>query len=335
VLDFMAVPYLFGASRLRYAACIRAPADAVTSTEAYRTAHLGMPMRHWLTFCLLAFALIACSDSAPTGTSSPSDVGETSDAGETHDTGRDVAQADGSDADSSEDCTCSGASTCCDGCHPRNVGDNCDDGLECTQGTSCQPDGTCAGSTSSPCDDAMDEPQCQTATCDETAGCTITNTREGFECDDGDDGTYDDRCEAGVCAGEPCECEGDSTCCDGCHIISDDYSSCDDGNPNKRCLAGECKLMNCECDSGECCDGCNIRPGNYVCDSEERWSCDGGGCGGSDYVLERREWFCTGHDSVCIHGTGTMVATELQRVSCGLAQQCSHQDGCYESSSCE
>lgn len=57
---------------------------------------------------------------------------------------------DGSDLpdaanDANGGCVCSAESTCCDGCQPRAVGAFCQDADHPILGTTCQPDGSCAG----------------------------------------------------------------------------------------------------------------------------------------------------------------------------------------------
>ena len=82
----------------------------------------------------------------------------------------------------------------------QEPGSDCDDGLSCTVGETVQVDGTCGGGTSA-CDEQIEWPECQKSFCDEEAGCSFQNRREGLECDDGDEATIDDKCVAGKCKG--------------------------------------------------------------------------------------------------------------------------------------
>lgn len=158
------------------------------------------------------------------------------------------------------DCTCSVEDECCDGCHPINAGLACDDGLDCTLDTTCQNDGTCGGSTGSPCDAQLEHPDCQAAMCDEVAGCSTTNMREGFECSTPLPGTFDGICQAGVCVGQQ-QCE-------------------------------------CSADDGPCCDGCHIQPAGHVCDTAGATiGCDGE-CGG-EIVTNRISFVCDGTTLEC------------------------------------
>lgn len=134
-------------------------------------------------------------------------------------------------------CECDQAGPCCDGCWAINRGEACDDGLHCTMGTTCQPDGECAGATASPCDELLAAPECQQATCDEVAGCSIQNIHEGFACDDGNARTVEDRCVRGQCVGTPCECD-EGACCDGCWFL-DAGTVCETGDERDWCSAFE------------------------------------------------------------------------------------------------
>lgn len=152
-------------------------------------------------------------------------------------------------------CACDAATECCDGCDPINAGEACDDGLECTLGTTCQNDGTCGAPTASPCDEILAHPECQAATCDEVAGCRVQNVREGLSCEA--EGIFDGRCQRGECVGTACECDTESECCDGCHAINEG-ELCDGAAYGTACTAGECAPAPCDdCDpDNPCCDGC-------------------------------------------------------------------------------
>ena len=162
--------------------------------------------------------------------------------------------------DMGPDCTCSTVDDCCDGCNQINVGAACDDGLDCTIDTTCQDDGTCGGSTGSPCDAQLEHPDCQAAMCDEVAGCSTAPTREGLECSTPEPGTFDGICQAGVCVGQ---------------------QSCE-----------------CSIEDGPCCDGCHIQPAGHVCDTAGiAWECDPG-CGG-DVIANRISFLCDGNSVEC------------------------------------
>lgn len=229
----------------------KTPRPARQRRPGLHAEHKDCPMRYLIiACCLLAVIFAACSDDA----SDRAHLVDTPDAAES-DSGADAEVADVStNVDALDDagepdagadaCTCATVDGCCDGCEPINPGDACDDGLTCTLGTTCQSDGTCGASTSSICDNRLDEPQCQSISCDEITGCSyVENIREGFECDDDDNQTYDDECVRGACLGSPCECLGESACCDGCFAINEG-GSCNDGDEwtsPDQCLAGACQ----------------------------------------------------------------------------------------------
>lgn len=143
----------------------------------------------------------------------------------------------GTGGDAGNGCECSGVNDCCDGCLKTNV-----------------------------CDGAIDEPQCQIATCDAATGCAITNMRELLPCNDGDASTLNDRCHAGVCMGSECACSTNDACCDGCSPRNVGNSCTNADHYQPVCTSsGECAGTPCECDSGPCCDGCFIRSIAWRC----------------------------------------------------------------------
>lgn len=219
-----------------------------------------------LTVCLLLL-LTACPDTDTGATSTPAN----DDAG-SRDAGVDAADVAGEpdagpDAapNTGPDCVCATVDDCCDGCQPRAVGEVCDDGSECSLETTCQPDGTCGGATGSPCDELVEHPQCQAASCDDVAGCAFEDVREGLPCEA--EGIRDGRCEAGQCVGTVCTCDGESECCDGCLPVNEG-GACDDGDDGTGadvCQAGACVGEPCTCSEGDCCDGCLPLPRDTVC----------------------------------------------------------------------
>jgi len=259
-------------------------------------------MRFQIIVCCLLFAVLAACSDDPIDRAHLVDQGD-ADAITDHDSDVPLSDSessapDAADTAESEQCVCSAASACCDGCQPIGVGAGCDDGLSCTTGTTCQPDGQCAGSMGSPCDAALGDPQCQAASCDETLGCAaVQNVREGFACDDGDEQTQDDICRDGACVGAACACAGEDACCDGCNIIADNGAACDDGDGDtdrSTCQQGQCVGEVCECDAGACCDGCHWTPG-VVCGGMTRWRCSSDSCG-SSVIEERSDLLCIESD---------------------------------------
>lgn len=229
------------------------------------------------------------------------------------DTGRDAAPA----------CVCDEPGPCCDGCWAIHVGEPCDDGLDCTTASSCTEEGACHGEPDA-CDYMLDEPQCQAVTCGEVSGCgAVQSIRQGLPCDDGDPRTYDDRCDAGACAGEPCECDAETVCCDGCLAIHEG-APCDDGDPETvgdACSGGEC-VGPCECEAGPCCDGCLFVDAGTVC--EERVEYEQGCTDGLGRPYHR--WYdatCSGVSADC---DGELVRGDGAIGECGVGEVCDDGD---------
>ncbi len=131
--------------------------------------------------------------------------------------------------------------------------------------------GTCDGG--APCSDAV---------CQEDGTCLVTPL-DGVPCEDGVACTEDAQCIAGVCVGEPKDCDDGNPCTlDACNLFTDLCTHgaltgpCDDGDPcttGDLCLADVCTgtpVSDCTCqDDGDCAaleddDLCN---GTVHCDS--------------------------------------------------------------------
>ena len=240
-------------------------------------------------YAVFALGLVACADPGPgkvappwgdmvtADMTAPADMPDTEDMNTPQDMTEpvDMAQDMPTQEDDGPDCACTGETDCCDGCEPINAGGACDDGLECTLGTTCQDDGTCGASTISPCDEQLEHPDCQVAMCDEVAGCSSMPAREGFECGTPAAGTYDGVCESGVCVGQQqCECtEADGPCCDGCKPHEAGYV-CDTAGQTVGC-DGECGGEIVINRISYTCDGTSLECGSDpVLIEESRTACD-------------------------------------------------------------
>ena len=281
--------------------------------------------RFWMEWLIIVALVVVSGCSDPDTASKSKDEGDLDDDAALSDIVDDTAPADSDAAGDGDGCVCSQVSACCDGCNALGVGEPCDDGLECTLDTTCQNNGTCAGSTGTPCDAQMTEPQCQAASCDEVAGCVVENAREGFECDDGDDDTFGDVCASGICQGEPCKCSGESACCDGCKIIAADGDTCDDGNASTgrdTCQGGACVGEVCECDTttNPCCDGCMWLPG-ATCDTYERPDCSSSTCGG-ELVTKRKVKRCEPSPGGYVCGQDWSDWEIISSTSCAQNESC-------------
>lgn len=283
---------------------------------------------------IVLFALaVACSGDAadPDQTDDPDADSDASDA----DAGSngDAAASD-ADTDNGDGCVCDDAdSPCCDGCDAVSVGDECDDGLDCTIGTVCTAGGECADPEGSPCDDQIDHPDCQTATCDEIEGCSYEPIREDLGCETDSIVPDSGQCTGGECVGIPCECDDESDpCCEDCLAVGEG-ADCDDGDDStvdETCQAGECIGVELECDpgDGECCE----EPGFFV---EEGTKCDDDvvdsyrECDGQLSYYRVYEYpACTGDSAECSEES----VTEEQGPThdCGYDEQCHPDSGaCY------
>eukprot|EP00040_Diaphanoeca_grandis_P025721 m.142926 g.142926 ORF g.142926 m.142926 type:complete len:2982 (-) comp30282_c1_seq1:243-9188(-) len=253
---------------------------------------------------------------------------------------------DGNSATSSDRCAdglCVGIDSCKDQeCTPKSqchragkcIGGTCSNPLQ-APGVTCDDNdastiedvcafGVCAGR------DACAGVTCEPTACHEAGECVLgscalgTPFSAGTECDDGDEETIDDQCDAtAVCVGtDPCDeitcdqtvCHTTSTCSKGeCSEVSlvEDFSSCDDTDPstdNDVCFDGICKgtknkCFNVDCPAQNGCQlegKCNANTGTCeialkddgdVCDdSDDRTKddiCVDGLCVGTDLCLSR------------------------------------------------
>ena len=153
---------------------------------------------------------------------------------------------------------------------PAN-GLSCDDTNECTVADTCSG-GFCVGQQKS----CFDGEECTVDTCDPQTGC-IYPPLTGPGCDDESACTASDSCAAGICTGDPVDCDDTNTCsADSCadatgcaHQMSQDCCGngvkesgelCDDGNQQSGDgCSGDCQSLetcgNGILDPGEACDG--------------------------------------------------------------------------------
>ena len=215
---------------------------------------------------------------------------------------------DGSKCTDGEVCTkgqCLGAAKSCDdknactldACDPAtgtckndatNEGGDCNDGLFCTTGETCQG-GTCKGGGATCKNDAAFP--CKEATCSEDpAACGTKNINEGGACSDADACTKDDKCTAGTCAGTGKSCNDNNPCTvDGCdaqgnctNVAGNEGASCNDEKActeNDKCLAGTCKGTDKVCADTNTCtaDSCDATSGQCKHDpTNEAQACTDG-----------------------------------------------------------
>ena len=199
----------------------------------------------------------------------------------------------------------------------------CDDGDACTQGDGCDQ-GECKADGPVTCDDSNG---CTDDSCELLSGCVFSPNE--VLCDDGDDCTHSDVCDAGICAGigyvcdNPAQCEtaqgatcnGDGTCT--YPTAQMDGQPCDDGNlctDNDLCQDGLCLPgLQVMCDSNSCteasCDpaqGCVYSNIEGVCTDDDPCTtgdhCEGGACISSGTLDCDDGNDCT--DDSCVDGVG-------------------------------
>lgn len=170
-----------------------------------------------------------------------------------------------------------------------NDGTSCDDGNLCTTDTTCQA-GACTGD-SVDCDDGN---ECTVASCDPVQGCVIDPVDDGTSCTDADACTQNSACVAGVCEGEPIDCDDGNECTDN---TCDPQLGCQSTNNTEPCSDGDLCTVNSVCSEGVCgggepntcddfnpctidiCDpnaGCQHLPTNNPCCSGMTSICDDG-----------------------------------------------------------
>lgn len=249
---------------------------------------------------------------------------------------------------------CDTVSFCCDGAFARNVNMACDDSQFCTEGTTCQSDGTCGGGTPTDCAGAVTEAACQAPVCDERNDrCAFEPRNEMGVCEN--PGTARaDHCEAGQCVQDGCRCAGDNACCDGCNPRNAGMG-CDDGlfcttadtcsplgvcqgGPARDCAAAvsvpACQVPACD----DVADTCIARParGGEACDDglfcteatvcQPEGTCGGGGardCGG---VVD----FPTCQQAACSEEAGGCFAVAINS---GMA--CDDGLFCFDTTTCQ
>ncbi|MBL8785934.1 MAG: hypothetical protein JNJ59_13620 [Deltaproteobacteria bacterium] len=170
------------------------------------------------------------------------------------------------------------------GCKNVTIANNtpCDDGDACSTGETCQS-GTCLAQTLVTCDD---QNPCTTETCLPEQGC-VSFPKSGA-CEDGNQCTGPDTCQASACLSGPAlNCNDNNPCtqdsCDpatGCKHTPLSVGSCDDGDlctGNGTCSAGQClrgQPISCE-DGNPCTDGvCD--PAQGCVQMQRSGACDDG-----------------------------------------------------------
>src|SRR5213593_3517775 len=183
--------------------------------------------------------------------------------------------------------------------HNKPDGKSCDDGNACTRTDTCQG-GTCVGANPVVC---VASDQCHTAgACNPATGaCSNPAKSNGAPCDDGNDCTQTDTCQAGACLGtNPVVC----TASDQCHS------------------AGTCNPA-----TGACSNPAkpNAAPCNDGNDCTQSDTCQGGACVGTNPVV------CTASDQCHTAGTCNPATGACSNPAKPNAAPCNDGNACTRS----
>ncbi|NOZ86958.1 MAG: VCBS repeat-containing protein [Deltaproteobacteria bacterium] len=141
------------------------------------------------------------------------------------------------------DCSDDGTKLECKADLSAKNGRECNDGLWCTVGETCQ-NGQCTAGADRDC--TAEDDDCNLGTCDEDTDSCVKKPKAGeATCDDGLWCTINDKCENGECKGQARDCSGSG---DDCHP-----GACDDGNDT--CVPGAAYADDSPCGNGGVCLG--------------------------------------------------------------------------------
>jgi hypothetical protein len=201
----------------------------------------------------------------------------------------------------------------------------CDDDNVCNGSETCASGAACVSGTPLACGPST---ECADAGCDPSTGCVMLPRADGTACNDGDSGTVQDACSAGVCRGIPQVCTNDLDCDDG--NVCNGSETCTGGSA---CSSGV--ALNCG-SSTQCADpscdatlGCLMlpRPDGTVCNDGDPGTandrCSAGSCEGSPLACTGNAEcddgnFCNGAE-VCDYLAG---CTSGPLPDCGTPTQC-------------
>ncbi|MFT5435234.1 MAG: hypothetical protein ACI9OJ_005951, partial [Myxococcota bacterium] len=289
----------------------------------------------------------------------------------------DTAPCDDDDVCTSDDActagTCSGTSVVCDtpagqclvgvcdptdgcGAEPAPNGDDCDDGVQCTDVDACDA-GLCVGSAK---DCSQAGGPCHEASCDESSGsCLSTQKVDGSECADGNPCSVGSFCAAGGCTGgtpKPCNefdsnctlgtCNGETGLCQASNLANeldcDDGSNCttSDGCFSGTCtgepvpcpVAGPCQLSFCDEATGTCMTELDSAADGSACDDGDFCTVDGF-CAEGACVTKPRD--CSDQANQCETASCSSGAAECVVMAAVNGLECSDSDPCTLNDGCE
>ncbi len=236
---------------------------------------------------------------------------------------------------------------------PVNEGGLCDDGDLCTLNDACS-NGSCVAT---PVDCSYLDDGCNVGVCNPLTGqCTVEPVNEGGACDDGNDCTVADTCQAGACVGSSKDCSAfDDACnlgvCIGTSGVcaaepANEGGICDDGNGctlNDACSNGvcvgldkDCSALDDACNEGVCVGTtgvCAPQPINNggVCDDGDGCTvddvCAAGDCSGEPMDCSFLDDDCS--LGVCVGTSGVCVAEPVNEGgTCSDGDECTIDDTC-------
>ncbi|MSQ83364.1 MAG: hypothetical protein EXR77_10840 [Myxococcales bacterium] len=226
----------------------------------------------------------------------------------------------------------------------------CTDGNSCTLSDFCTA-GACNAGTAKVCNDNK---ACTDDACDKLSGACSAKSDDTNTCNDHNQCTLTDVCDAGTCVGKSAKsCEDGNLCTtDGpCNPTSGQCAyannsvTCDDLNKcteNDKCTGGGCSGSSVSCNDNEVCtiDSCNKTVGcgyvnntiscndNSKCTSNDQ--CKGGKCSGTTVVCNDSNT-CT--SETCVQALGCLFTGDTNE-ECKLTNPCLIKSTCTEFGAC-
>ena len=150
------------------------------------------------------------------------------------------------------------------------LNDRCEDGNPCTVGDTCGAGGVCSGGSARVCNTPPSACAAANGSCDTIRGCVYPPAPGVTICNDGNNCTQNDFCDAGSCIPGP-TCPAPLPCQVGvCQNNSCNFTQAADGtscgsNASNRCCGGNCVDISTNTNH---CGGCNIGCGlGFTCES--------------------------------------------------------------------
>ena len=206
---------------------------------------------------------------------------------------------------------------------PKPAGAPCADTDRCDGDEACDGAGACVTGTPVTC--PAPGPCQQAGVCDAATGlCTYATQADGIACDDGDNATCNDTCQAGVCTGAPCP----AGCAGGREVCGDVCCQADEACNRELDTCGSCQPeFGIDCAAGYVCT--SINQGHCV-PRPLPGTCGPQGCAPSRGYMCNEGCECTKYDGspgICF----TPIPSEICFGSCRpeVGEDCDYAAGCY------